>query len=97
MQDESSDAPTPLGVRVECYAGYRGEETPTRFYLHGRCFEVQELLDCWLGPDHRYFKIIAQDGGVYILRHDTGHDRWELTMFAARRFLNGGNDGGGGT
>ena len=27
------DAPFP--VRVECYAGYRGEETPRRFCLSG--------------------------------------------------------------
>jgi hypothetical protein len=74
---------------VECYAGYRGEQTPRRFILLSHCFEVDELLDCWLGPDHRYFKVLADDGGVYILRHDTRHDSWELTMFAARGYLDG--------
>jgi len=91
MQDESSDARRISSLKVECHAGYRGEETPRRFYLHGRCFEVDELLDCWLGPGHRYFKVIANDGGVYILRHDAGHDLWELTMFAAREFLDRGD------
>lgn len=89
MRDESSDAVSSLRLRVECHAGYRGEETPRRFFLHERRFEVRELLDCWLGPDHRYFKLIAEDGGVYILRHDTARDHWELTMFAAPGFLDG--------
>jgi hypothetical protein len=43
---------------------------------------VSAVLDCWLGPDHRYFKVQGDDGDVYILRHDTADDRWELTMFA---------------
>lgn len=90
MRDDSTDSPSPSSLEVDCYAGYRGEQTPRRFFLQKRCFEVQELLDCWLGPGHRYFKVVADDGGVYILRHDTAHDHWELTMFAARGYLNGG-------
>jgi hypothetical protein len=77
---------------VECHAGHRGEETPRRFFLHERKFEIVDLLDCGLGPDHRYFKVIVEDGGVYILRYDAGRDFWELTMFASRRFL-AGNEG----
>ncbi len=90
MLIEGIDPPRLSRLKVECYAGYRGEQTPRRFYLQKRCFQVQELLDCWLGPEHRYFKVVADDGGVYILRHDTGHDLWELTMFAARGYLEGG-------
>ncbi len=69
---------------VSCYAGYRGEETPRRFVVSGRSVEVIEVLDRWLGPDHRYFKLRGDDGATYILRHDEhrGHgDRWELTLF----------------
>jgi len=70
-----------LPVRVECYAGYRGEETPRRFSIGGRDVEVSEVLDRWLSPDHRYFKLKGDDGDTYILRHDTEADRWELTLF----------------
>ena len=90
MPNDSVDPPRPSSLTVECHAGYRGEQTPRRFFLHDRCFQVRELLDCWLAPKHRYFKVVADDGGVYILRHDTGHDLWELTMFAARGYLDGG-------
>lgn len=73
-----------MNVRVECYAGYRGEETPVRFYLGEKKIEVVEVIDRWLAPDHRYFKVKGDDGANYILRHDTTADRWELTLFSAR-------------
>lgn len=71
-----------LRIRVECYAGHRGEETPRRFWLEERVVAVAEILDCWLAPDHRYFKIAGDDGGVYIIRFDVAADRWEMTMFS---------------
>ena len=74
-----------LAIRVECYAGYRGEETPRRFYLGERVVEAVEVLDCWLAPDHRYFKVKGNDGAVYFMRYDVAFDRWELTMFSAAR------------
>jgi hypothetical protein len=70
-----------MNIRVECYAGHRGEETPRRFFLGGRRVEVVDVIDRWLAPDHRYFKVGGDDGAVYILRHDTGAACWELTMF----------------
>ncbi|MFL5405990.1 MAG: nucleoside-triphosphatase, partial [Myxococcales bacterium] len=71
----------PLDVQVECYSGYRGEETPRRFQIGDRRVEVVEVIDRWLGPDHRYFKLKGDDGGQYILRHDEPSDRWELIQF----------------
>lgn len=68
-------------LTVECYAGYRSEETPRRFRLGERCVEVQEVIDRWLAPDHRYFKLRGDDNAVYILRHDVGRDRWQLTLY----------------
>lgn len=67
-------------VRVTCYAGYRGEETPRRFYLRDRWIAVEEVLDRWLAPDHRYFKVADAGGTVYILRHDTAADTWEVAV-----------------
>ena len=74
-----------LAIRVECYAGHRGDETPVRFYMGERKIEVLEVLDRWLAPDHRYFKLKADDGGVYIVRFDGATGEWELTMFSADR------------
>ncbi|BCR04238.1 hypothetical protein DESUT3_13070 [Desulfuromonas versatilis] len=74
----------PLQIRVECYAGYRGEETPRRFFLGARRIEIAELLDRWLGEDHRYFKLRSVEGDLYILRHDPRAGCWELTFFEAK-------------
>ena len=71
-------------VAVECYAGYRGEETPRRFRIGRpgeRWIEVADVLDRWLDPDHRYFKLLGADGDLYILRHDAESDAWELTLY----------------
>jgi hypothetical protein len=70
-------------VQVECYAGHRGEQTPRRVRFDGRTIELVELLDCWLAPDHRYFKLAGADGATYILRHDAARGRWELTLYQA--------------
>lgn len=69
----------PLTVDVECYAGYRGEERPRRFDLAGAWIEIAEIVDQWLAPDHRYFKVRDGDGDLYILRNDIASERWELT------------------
>lgn len=70
-----------LAVQVECYAGHRGEQTPKRFSFNDRSIEVAEVLDAWLAPEHRYFKLRGDDGACYILRHDPVAARWELTMY----------------
>jgi hypothetical protein len=65
----------------ECHAGYRGEETPRRFQLSERHIDVSEVVDRWLAPDHHYVKIQDPQGDLYVLRHDVGLNRWELTLF----------------
>ena len=74
-------------IRVVCYAGYRGEEIPRRFYLGERLIEVDEVVDRWLAPDHRYFKLRCVAGDTYILRHDNRSDCWDLTLFESRYHL----------
>ena len=70
-----------LLVTVECYAGHRGEESPRCFFIGDREVEVADILDRWLDPTHRYFKVRGDDGAVYILRHDEIAGLWELTLF----------------
>jgi hypothetical protein len=69
-------------IRVDCYCGHRGEETPRRFWLSSRAVEVSRVVDRWLAPDHRYFKVLGSDGDIYILRHDPHRCIWELTYFS---------------
>ena len=75
MKDKS------MKIQVECYSGYRGEETPRRLTIGERVIEVAEVLDRWIAPDHRYFKVRGDDGSTYILRHDMISLDWELILF----------------
>ena len=70
-----------MNIKVECYAGYRGEETPRRIWLGENKIEVKEVQDQWLAPNHRYVKILGDDDAVYILRHDVATWNWELVFF----------------
>lgn len=73
-----------MRVRVESYAGFRGEETPRRLIFGAKALEVQDVVDRWLAPDHRYFKVLCEDGCTYIIRRDVERGEWELTSFDCR-------------
>ena len=75
-----------FAVRVECAPGHRGELAPTRLSFGGAPIEVVEVVDAWLAPDHRYFKVRGNDGACYILRNDVGAARWQLTLYDRKRF-----------
>ena len=84
METESSKLraqSSKLNINVSCYAGHRGEETPREMTIGGRRVIVAEILDRWLAPDHRYFKLRGDDGDEYIIRQDVASQEWELTMF----------------
>ena len=70
-----------MQIKVECYSGYRGEETPRNIWFGSRRVEVKAILDRWLATDHRYFKILGDDNAVYIIRHDITAWNWELTTY----------------
>jgi hypothetical protein len=72
---------TTLEVGVECYAGSMGEETPRAIQIGGGRIEVAEVVDRWLAPGHRYFKLLGKDGDTYLVRNDVVTGKWELTMF----------------
>jgi hypothetical protein len=74
-----------MRVEVDCYAGYRGEETPRAIRFRGRRVAAVAVIDRWLAPDHRYFKIHGDDGGLYIIRHDVAGLEWELVFYDGHR------------
>jgi len=74
-----------LPIEVECYAGYKADEYPVRFFMYGLKFEIAEILDRWYQgerspdfPPANYYKVVAKDGKIYILKHATEEDRWYL-------------------
>ena len=75
-----------MRLRVECYSGYKGAERPIRFSLGDSEYCVEEVLDQWYGPDDTYFRVRADDGNLYILRHRPAGDgeTWALESFSSR-------------
>ncbi len=72
-------------IQVECYAGYKADETPLRFWRHGMSVEVKEVLDRWHEagrdpewPEADYFKVRGGDGQEHLLKHDLAYDDWFL-------------------
>jgi hypothetical protein len=54
-----------MQIKVECYAGYRGEETPRIIWFKSRQIEIKKVLDRWLDPHHRYFKLLGIDNADF--------------------------------
>ncbi len=69
-----------MDCRVECYAGFKGDERPIRFWLDDQAYEVREVLDRWYDPGCSYFKVEAEDGNLYILRRALSGG-WSLEAF----------------
>jgi hypothetical protein len=59
-----------MAIRVECYAGYQGDQEPLAFWLGERRLAVHAVVDRWFAPMQRRFKVDADDGNMYVLRHD---------------------------
>jgi hypothetical protein len=73
-----------MRLKVECYAGYKADQRPCRFTPQApgaRTLEVEHVLDQWYGPEYECFKVRADDGNVYILRHRDQDDAWTLDSF----------------
>ena len=79
MSDLREEETAPL--RVECYAGYRAEEAPHRFFLGKREIRVTEIIDRWLDPARSHFKVRGDDGGIYILRYNRDGDVWDMILY----------------
>lgn len=65
-------------IHVTCYSGYKANERPIHFTVRGRKLRVEKIIDRWYGTDHSYFKILANDQKVYVIRYDHDTDVWTL-------------------
>ncbi len=75
-----------MELRVECYSGRKADERPVRFRLDGHEYQIEEVVDHWYSQHDEFFRVRAEDGNLYILRHETAipDGRWELTSFRRR-------------
>jgi hypothetical protein len=82
-----------MTLRVECYSSHKADERPVRFQLDDRAYVVEELLDQWYGTDDVFFKVWADDGNLYVLRHKVSvtEDTWHLEAFLQLQSLRSGS------
>jgi hypothetical protein len=77
----------PMKLSVECYSGRKADERPIRFWLEGKLYHVQRVLDQWYDPEHIFYKVRADDNNLYILRQQTSrlNRTWDLVSFRETR------------
>ena len=63
---------------MAAYSGYRANERPLRLLIDEMDLEVVQVIDRWYGVGHDYFKCLASDGQVYMLKWHRTHDQWFL-------------------
>jgi hypothetical protein len=72
-----------MKLEVDCYSGHAADERPVRFRLEDCQYIVEEVPDQWYGPQDAFYKILADDGNLYILRRETSapDGPWHLVSF----------------
>jgi len=70
--------PGRVRIRVESYSGAKAEERPVAFEIDAARRVVEAVIDQWAGEDHSYFKLLADDRKVYLVRYDRTGDFWTL-------------------
>jgi hypothetical protein len=46
---------------------------------------VREVVDRWYAPQQRWFRVDADDGDVYVLRHDEASGDWDIAAYRRAR------------
>ena len=72
-----------MDLKAKCYARYKADERPIRFWLRDNQYIVEAILDRWYDPESIFYKVRADDGNLYILRQQTStpDGSWDLISF----------------
>ena len=70
-------------IRVECYSGYKADESPRRLLLAGRALDIMAVEDRWYSPGATYFRVLVEGDDRYVLRHQEAQDVWTLVSYRA--------------
>ncbi|MGA1842534.1 MAG: hypothetical protein ACMUIU_18120 [bacterium] len=67
-----------MKIKVECYSGFKADERPLSFMIDDRRLYVEKIIDKWRTPEFDCFKLLADDGETYLLKHDPINDEWAI-------------------
>ena len=73
-----------MSIEVIAYSGYKANERPLYFILGLQKLEVKKILDRWYGEEDDYFKVVAGDNRVYLLKWHRTSDLWFLERVVNR-------------
>ena len=74
----------PIKVDVVAYSGYKANERPLYFIVNDRKLDVVNIIDRWYGLEHDYYKVLADEAKVYLLKWNRMHDIWFLVQVIER-------------
>ena len=74
----------PKKIEVVAYSGYKANERPLYLVLDEQRLEVKDTLDTWYGVEHDYFKVLAEDGKVYLIKWHRSLDLWFVEKILER-------------
>jgi hypothetical protein len=74
----------PRKIDVVAYSGYKANERPLYLVLEEQRLEVKKTLDTWYGVEHDFFKVLAEDGKVYLLKWHRSLDIWFIEQILER-------------
>lgn len=74
----------PKKIDVSAYSGYKANERPLSFVIDNEKREVRDVIDRWYGEEYDYFKVLADDGRVYLLSWQRNLDQWLLVKVFER-------------
>ncbi|MBW1722379.1 MAG: hypothetical protein JRH13_08295 [Deltaproteobacteria bacterium] len=63
-----SDKDLPKKIKVMAYSGYKANERPLYFFLDEKRITVKEVIDRWYGPECDYYKVLADNETVYMIK-----------------------------
>jgi hypothetical protein len=65
-----------MRIDVESYSGFKNNERPRRFRLGESWLEVKDVIDQWYSPEATWFRVLASDNNVYVIKAED--DNWML-------------------
>ena len=74
----------PKRIRVVGYSGYRLNERPLWFVFDNHKLQVENVIDRWHGADYDYFRVLADDGRVYLIKWHRIDDAWFVVKIMER-------------
>jgi hypothetical protein len=74
----------PKKIDVVAYSGYKANERPLYLLLDEQRLEVKKTLDTWYGVEHDFFKVLAEDGKIYLLKWHRSLDIWFIEKILER-------------